>query len=71
MRSAYLWNVYAQTRPATIDIDGGRVYSLITHGKVVYLTQAERVRLDLLMRAGVLLMFSDIRIHLNLAKKKR
>jgi hypothetical protein len=71
MSSLYLWYMYAETRPRVVDISRGRVYSLITHGRVVYLTRGERVRLDLLMGVGLGLGFSAIGIQLNLAKRKR
>ena len=67
----YLWLVYADTRLGIPDPSQGRVYSLTTYGRVVYLTWAEEVRLSLLIGAGLVLGGCAIGIHLNLAKKDR
>jgi hypothetical protein len=70
LSSMYLWFVYAGTRPHIPDPNNGRVYSLITHGSVVYLTRAEEVRLDGLMIIGGLGLITAIAIHLNYVKSR-
>jgi hypothetical protein len=42
----WLWMHYAGTRPPTPDPLTGRTYLLDTHGHLVYLLSAERLRLD-------------------------
>jgi len=63
LSSIYLWFVYAGTRPHIPDPNDGRVYSLITHGSVVYLTRAEEVELDVLMFIGLLGALTSAAIH--------
>jgi hypothetical protein len=40
-----VWYQYAETRPRVAEPSIGRIYSLDTHGVVVYLTQLEQSRL--------------------------
>jgi hypothetical protein len=50
--SFVLWYRYAFTRPAAQDPAAGRIYSLNTHGSLVYLTSSEYVVLYALMCTG-------------------
>jgi hypothetical protein len=52
--SAALWTYYDHTRPRVANPVTGRVYSLNTHGSIVYLNQLEhRLVYGLLSIAGV------------------
>src|SRR2546422_7102375 len=44
-----LWMYYDYTRPTVAEPSSGRIYELGTHGSLVYLTQAEKFRLEALM----------------------
>jgi hypothetical protein len=54
--SFYLWYQYAFTRPTVAQPSIGRIYGLNTHGSVVYLTSAERLRLFGLQAIAAALM---------------
>ena len=47
--SFILWTYYDYTRPHVADPSAGRIYSLHTHGSIVYLTRAEEFSLHSLM----------------------
>jgi hypothetical protein len=49
----YLTNHYDGTRPTVVQEEYGRVYSLNSHGHIVYLTTAEKYRLRLLVVAAI------------------
>src|SRR5271165_2783393 len=49
----YLTNHYDSTRPTGADEGSGRVYSLNSHGHVVYLTATEEYRIRFLVLAAV------------------
>ena len=62
LMTIYLWYLYADTRPKVSNPSEGRVYSLNTHGNVVYLTLAESARLYGLLIIGGLCMTTGILI---------
>jgi hypothetical protein len=49
----YLTNHYDRTRPTVAQDECGRVYSLNSHGHIVYLTTTEQYRLRFLVAAAV------------------
>jgi hypothetical protein len=67
---SYLWYSYAATRPAVANPAEGRVYSLITHGREVYLTGAEEFRLQFLLVLGVVGLMIAGAIHLRFVNRK-
>jgi len=52
LSSAELWMHYAYTRPTIPNSGIGRIYSLNTHGSVVYLNSHEQSLLNSLMIVG-------------------
>lgn len=64
MASCALWYRYALTRPAIRQPGAGRVYSLNTHGTVVYLTSQEHFLLYFLMVTGAVFLFLAVGLHL-------
>ena len=67
---SYLWYSYAATRPTVANPAEGRVYSLITHGREVYLTGAEEFRLQFLMVLGIVGLMIAGAIHLHFVDRK-
>ena len=49
-----LWMHYDRTRPPVPDSSVGRVYPLSTHGSIVYLVHAEKLRLYGLISVAVI-----------------
>src|ERR1700691_3511973 len=60
-----LWMHYAYTRPRALDTSMGRVYSLNTHGLVVYLNGNEQFLLYYLMVLGGLLFVGAVIIDMT------
>ncbi len=50
-----LWMHYDRTRPPVPDPSVGRVYPLNTHGSIVYLVRAERLRLYGLISVAIII----------------
>ena len=64
LSSAELWMHYAYTRPTMLGAGSGRVYSLNTHGSIVYLNAGERSLLNTLMIIGGVLFVGAVLIDI-------
>src|SRR2546422_6938309 len=67
----YLWYEYAYTSPRIPLPDDGRVYSLNTHGLIVYLTKVERYSLYALEVAALVCGLCFALIILLVFQQKR
>lgn len=59
-----LWYKYAQTRPISPDASVGRTHALNTHGRIVYLTLAEQLKLLGLQSSAVLCVAASMVAYL-------
>jgi hypothetical protein len=64
LSSAELWMHYAYTRPTMPNAAIGRVYSLNTHGSIVYLNVHEQLLLNSLMILGGVLFVGAVVIDI-------
>jgi hypothetical protein len=69
MVAAYLWFEYAATRPQTPNPLTGNVYTLNSHGSVVYLTRSERLRLYSVLGLGLGSVWAAIAIKVLVVKR--
>lgn len=59
---AYLWTYYQQTKPRIAQPAIGRVHPEYVRGATVYLTQAERTRLDVCSSASLILIVAALAV---------
>jgi hypothetical protein len=71
MAGIYLWFEYAATRPRTPNPATGSVYTLNTHGSVVYLTRNEWLRLYGLLGLGLGSIWVAVAIKVFVIKSDR
>jgi len=71
LTGASIWYQYAYSRPRVPSLQDGRIYSLNTHGTVVYLTKEEQSHLYFVerMTVGCLACFG-ITIYLEVKRRK-
>jgi hypothetical protein len=61
--SFFLWKYFDAHRTRVAQPDNGRVYSLNTHGSVVYLTSGEHYFVYSLIGAGIVFFLLTILLH--------
>ena len=64
----YLTNHYDSTLPTVADRESGRIYSLNSHGHIVYLTVSEEFRMFFLVSAAVLCFLAGFLIDIRLRR---
>lgn len=66
--SFIVWMYFDAHRPRMAEPDSGRIYSLNTHGSIVYLTSGEHYFLYGLISSGIALFLITVTFH-YLAKR--